>query len=37
MLAFSKLAALIWEISVSSAKQAYAMVIRSILVYAALN
>jgi hypothetical protein len=35
MLAFSKLAILIWEISVPSAKQIYAMVIRSILAYAA--
>jgi hypothetical protein len=35
MLAFSKLAAFAWETSVSSARQMYAMVIRSVLAYAA--
>jgi hypothetical protein len=35
MLAFSKLAALAWGISVPSAKQVYAIVIRSVLAYAA--
>jgi hypothetical protein len=35
MLAFSKLAAFAWETSVSSAKQVYAMIIRSVLAYAA--
>jgi hypothetical protein len=35
MLAFSKLAALAWKTSVPSAKQVYAIVIRSVLAYAA--
>jgi hypothetical protein len=35
MLAFSKLAAFAWETSIFSARQVYAMVIRSVLAYAA--
>jgi hypothetical protein len=35
MLAFSKLAALAWGTSVPSARQVYAVVIRSVLAYAA--
>jgi hypothetical protein len=35
MLAFSKLAASAWETSVSSAKQVYAVIIRSVLAYIA--
>jgi hypothetical protein len=37
MLAFSKLAASAWGTSVPSARQVYAVVICSVLVYAALN
>jgi DNA invertase Pin-like site-specific DNA recombinase len=37
MLAFSKLAALAWGISVSRARQIYAIVIRSVLAYGAPN
>jgi hypothetical protein len=37
MLAFSKLAASAWGTSVSSARQVYAVVIRSVLAYAAPN
>jgi hypothetical protein len=35
MLAFSKLAAFAWETSVFSARQVYAVVIRSVLAYIA--
>jgi hypothetical protein len=37
MLAFSKLAASAWGISVPNAKQVYAMVIRSVLAYITLS
>jgi hypothetical protein len=37
MLAFSKLAVLAWETSVPSARQVYAVIIRSVLAYVAPN
>jgi hypothetical protein len=37
MLAFSKLAALVWGTSVPNAKQVYTVLIRNVLAYTALN